>query len=65
MGSPAESGFVGMSAVELADGIRAGIWPEGLPNAAQLIAAPGDEDRLPSLASMIEQQQPWPRHAPL
>ena len=52
MGSPAESGSVGMSAVELAD-------------AAQLVATPGGEDTLLSLASMIEKHQPWPRHTPL
>ena len=45
--------------------LPAGTWPDGLPHAAQLVAAPGGEDTLLALASTIEKHHPWPRHAPL
>lgn len=45
--------------------LPAGTWPNGLPNAAQLVAAPGGEDTLLEVASTIEKHQPWPRHAPM
>ena len=45
--------------------LPAGTWLGGLPNGAQLVAAPGGEDTLLALASLIEAHQPWPRPAPL
>ena len=45
--------------------LPAGTWPDGLPHAAQLVAAPGGEETLLALASTIEKHHPWPRHAPL
>jgi amidase len=36
----------------------------GLPGAVQLVAAPGQEQSLLSLAAQLERAQGWPRHAP-
>ncbi|WP_449060495.1 amidase family protein [Planomonospora algeriensis] len=36
----------------------------GLPIGVQLVAAPGGEAQLLTLAAQIEAAQPWPRHAP-
>jgi amidase len=36
----------------------------GMPGSVQLVAAPGREAMLLSLAAHIEQARPWPRHAP-
>jgi amidase len=37
---------------------------DGLPGAVQLVATPGREDLLLSLAAQLEAARPWPRHAP-
>ncbi|MDP8978886.1 MAG: amidase family protein, partial [Actinomycetota bacterium] len=39
--------------------------PGGIPTGVQLVAAPGGERLLLSVARQLEQLQPWPRHAPL
>ena len=37
---------------------------DGLPGAVQLVAAPGRDDLLLSLAAQLEKARPWPRTAP-
>jgi amidase len=44
--------------------VPAGIGATGLPVAVQLIAKPGGEGRLLSVAQQLEQLRPWPRVAP-
>jgi amidase len=44
--------------------VPAGVSPEGLPLSVQLVARPGGESLLLSLAAQLEQLQPWPRLAP-
>jgi amidase len=44
--------------------VPAGLSPEGLPLAVQLVATPGKESLLIGLAAQLERQHPWPRHAP-
>ena len=44
--------------------VPAGRHPSGMPLAVQLVAAPGGEALLLSLAAELERLQPWPRHAP-
>jgi amidase len=43
--------------------VPAGLDPRGLPLAVQLVAPPGDEARLLSVAAQLEQVRPWPRTA--
>jgi amidase len=43
--------------------VPAGLDPRGLPLAVQLVAPPGNEARLLSVAAQLEQLQPWPRTA--
>jgi amidase len=43
--------------------VPAGLAPGGLPLAVQLVAPPGGEARLLSLAAQLEQLRPWPRTA--
>jgi amidase len=44
--------------------VPAGIRPDGLPVAVQLVGAPGGEGRLLWLAGELERRQPWRRYAP-
>ena len=44
--------------------VPAGLGPDGCPLAVQLVAAPGGEPLLLSLAAQIEASRPWPRTAP-
>ncbi len=44
--------------------VPAGRHPSGMPLAVQLVAAPGGEALLLSVAAELERLQPWPRHAP-
>ncbi|MBS2963384.1 amidase [Actinocrinis puniceicyclus] len=44
--------------------VPAGIGASGLPVGVQLVARPGGERVLLSLAAQIEAARPWPRHAP-
>ncbi len=44
--------------------VPAGLDPRGLPLAVQLVAQPGGEGQLLSLAAQLEQLRPWPRVAP-
>jgi amidase len=50
--------------VPLAQASAAGADSPGMPGAVQLVATPGREDLLLSLAAQIEQANPWPRLAP-
>jgi amidase len=43
--------------------VPAGLDPRGLPLAVQLVAPPGNEARLLSVAAQLEQLRPWPRTA--
>jgi amidase len=43
--------------------VPAGLDPRGLPLAVQLVAPPGNEARLLSVAAQLEQIRPWPRIA--
>ena len=43
--------------------VPAGLDPAGLPLAVQLVAPPGNEARLLSVAAQLEQVRPWPRTA--
>jgi amidase len=45
--------------------VPAGATEDGLPLGVQLVAAPGGEALLLSLARQLETLRPWPRHAPL
>jgi amidase len=45
--------------------VPAGRAPSGLPLAVQLVAPPGNEARLLSVAAQLERLRPWPRTAPL
>jgi amidase len=44
--------------------VPAGLSPDGLPLAVQLVAKPGAEGQLLSVAAQLEQLRPWPRTAP-
>ncbi|HEX2904968.1 MAG TPA: amidase family protein [Jatrophihabitans sp.] len=44
--------------------VPAGLDPDGLPLAAQLVARPGGEAILLGLAAELERLRPWPRTAP-
>ena len=41
-----------------------GTGPEGVPIAVQVIALPGNEARILSVAAQLEELRPWPRTAP-
>jgi amidase len=43
--------------------VPAGLDPHGLPLAVQLVAPPGNESRLLSVAAQLEELRPWPRAA--
>jgi amidase len=43
--------------------VPAGLAPDGLPLAVQLVAKPGAEGKLLALAAQLEQLRPWPRVA--
>jgi amidase len=43
--------------------VPAGLAPNGLPLAVQLVGRPGTESRLLGLAAQLEQLRPWPRLA--
>jgi amidase len=43
--------------------VPAGLDPRGLPLAVQLVAPPGNEARLLSVAAQLEHLRPWPRTA--
>jgi amidase len=43
--------------------VPAGLAPNGLPLAVQLVAKPGAEGQLLALAAQLEQLRPWPRTA--
>ncbi|SFF40775.1 amidase [Blastococcus tunisiensis] len=45
--------------------VPAGIRPDGLPAAVQLVGPPGAEGRLLWLAGELERLQPWRRYAPV
>jgi len=45
--------------------VPAGMHPAGVPLSVQLVAGPGGEDLLFSLARQIEMLRPWTRHAPM
>jgi amidase len=45
--------------------VPAGVRPDGLPVAVQLVGPPGAEGRLLWLAGELERQQPWRRYAPV
>jgi amidase len=45
--------------------LPAGIRPDGLPAAVQLVGPPGSEGRLLWLAGELERLQPWRRYAPV
>ncbi len=45
--------------------VPAGIGTDGMPLSVQIVAAPGGEPLLLSLAHQIELMQPWPRTAPV
>jgi amidase len=45
--------------------VPAGLAPDGLPLAVQLVGRPGSEGRLLALAGQLERLRPWPRTAPL
>jgi amidase len=44
--------------------VPAGMHPKGTPVAVQLVAPPGQESRLLSVAAQLEQLRPWTRLAP-
>jgi amidase len=44
--------------------VPAGLAPDGLPLAVQLVGRPGTEARLRGVAAQIERLRPWPRTAP-
>jgi amidase len=44
--------------------VPAGVSETGLPLAVQLVAPPGNEELLLSLAAQLERRRPWPRFAP-
>jgi amidase len=44
--------------------VPAGTDPQGQPVAVQLVARPGGEGQLLSVAAQLEQLRPWPRVAP-
>ncbi|WP_375490943.1 amidase [uncultured Jatrophihabitans sp.] len=44
--------------------VPAGLAPDGLPLAVQLVAKPGAESQLIALARELEDARPWPRTAP-
>jgi amidase len=41
-----------------------GIAPDGLPVAVQVVGGRGREDLVLAVASLLEREHPWPRHAP-
>lgn len=45
--------------------VPVGMHPKGTPLAIQIVAPPRAEDVILRLAAVIENAQPWPRHAPL
>lgn len=45
--------------------VPAGLRPEGLPLAVQLVGPPGAETRLLWIAGELERRRPWPRYAPV
>lgn len=45
--------------------VPAGLDPDGLPLAVQLVGRPGSEGLLLSVAAQLEQLRPWPRTAPI
>ena len=45
--------------------VPAGLDPDGLPVAVQLVAPPGGEARLLAVAAQLERVRPWPRTASL
>jgi amidase len=44
--------------------VPAGVRPDGLPAAVQLVGPPGSEPTLLAVAGQLEQVAPWRRHAP-
>jgi amidase len=44
--------------------VPAGVRPDGLPAAVQLVGRPGSERDLLAVAGQLEQAAPWRRHAP-
>lgn len=44
--------------------VPAGLDPDGMPLAVQLVARPGGEDMLLGVAAQLEALRPWPRTAP-
>jgi amidase len=44
--------------------VPAGVRPDGLPGAVQLVGPPGSELTLLAVAGQLEQVAPWRRHAP-
>jgi amidase len=45
--------------------VPAGLHPSGLPLAVQLVGPPGSEGLILQVAKQLEDQRPWPRHAPI
>lgn len=44
--------------------VPVGVRPDGMPLAVQLVAPPGGEPLLLSVAAEMQRRSPWPRHAP-
>jgi amidase len=44
--------------------VPAGVGPQGLPLAVQLVTTPGRESLLLGLAAQLERERPWARHPP-
>jgi amidase len=45
--------------------VPAGMHSQGVPLSVQLVAKPGGEPLLLSVAALLEKLRPWPRHAPI
>ncbi len=45
--------------------VPAGMHSKGMPLSVQLVAKPGGEPLLLSVAALLEKLRPWPRHAPI
>ena len=45
--------------------VPAGLHSEGVPIGVQLVGRPGSEGQILSVAKLLEELRPWPRHAPL
>jgi amidase len=45
--------------------VPAGLHPSGTPLSVQLVARPGGEALLLSIAAQLERVRPWPRTAPV